>query len=101
MVHISHVSTTILERRNMASSLSQELATPGNVCTTVSRAAEKVEEEWYPRSVDVLVFYSHQLHRFLLLYCDDDQVLEDVRRSIRLLAEIEESMKEVLWLCGI
>ena len=78
----------------MASSLSQGLATLGNVCTAVSRAAEKVEEEWSPRSVDVLVFHSHQLHRFLLLYCDDDQVLEDVGRSIRLLAEIEESMEE-------
>ena len=77
----------------MASSLSQGLATFGNVCTAVSRAAEKVEE-WSPHSVDVLVFHSHQLHRFLLLYGADDQVLEDVERSIRLLAEIEESMQE-------
>ena len=29
-----------------------------------------------------------------LLYGDDDQVMEDVERSIRLLAEIEESMQE-------
>ena len=64
------------------------------MCTAVSRAAEKVKEEWSPHSVDVLVFHSHQLHRFLLLYGDDDQVLEDVERSIRLLAEIKESMQE-------
>ena len=78
----------------MASSLSQGLSTLSNVCTAVSRAAEKVEEEWSPRSVDVLVFLSHQLHRFLLLYCDNDQVLDDVGRSIGLLAEIEENMEE-------
>ena len=45
---------------SLATSLSQGLATLGNVCTAVSRAAEKVEEEWSPRSVDVLVFHSHQ-----------------------------------------
>ena len=80
----------------MASSLSQGLATLGNVCTAVSRAAEKVEEERSPCSVDVLVFHSHQL---LLLYCDDDHVLEDIGRSIRLLAQIEESMQEACHTC--
>ena len=44
----SCVHNSGLERRNMASSLSQGLATLGNlgnVCTAVSRAAEEVEEE--------------------------------------------------------
>ena len=64
------------------------------MCVLLFQEQQKVEEEWSPRSVDVLVFLSHQLHRFLLLYCDNDQVLDDVGRSIGLLAEIEESMEE-------
>ena len=68
----------------MASSLFKGLATLGDVCTVVSRAAEEVEQEWSPRSVNVLVFHSHQLHRYLLLYCDDEQVLDHVGRTLNL-----------------
>ena len=70
----AHASTLVtcpqgLERRNMASSLSQGLATFGNVCTTVSRAAEKVEEEWSPHSVDVLVFHTRPCSYVRCLNC--------------------------------
>ena len=40
--------------RTPFTSLSQGLATLGNMCTGVLIAAEKVEEEGFPLSVDVL-----------------------------------------------
>ena len=42
------------------------------------RELRYTETWWSRRSVDVLVFHSHQLHRFVLLYFDDNLVLEEV-----------------------
>ena len=65
------------------------------MCVLLFQEQQKVEEEWSPRSVDMLVFLSRQLHRFLLLYCDNDQVLDDVGRNIGLLAEIEKAWRRL------
>ena len=64
------------------------------VCTAVFRATEKVEEEWSPSSLDALIFHVNQLYRLLIAYCDDDQKLEEVGRSLALLTELEHSMEE-------
>ena len=37
----------------------QGLPALSNVCIAVLREAEKVEEEWSPHSVNVVVFHSH------------------------------------------
>ena len=63
------------------------------VCKAVFRATEKVEE-WSPSSLDALVFHVNQLYRLLIAYCDDDQKLEEVGRSLALLTELEHSMEE-------
>ena len=63
------------------------------VCTAVFRATEKVEE-WSPSSLDALIFHVNQLYRLLIAYCDDDQKLEEVGRSLALLTELEHSMEE-------
>ena len=41
-----------LKCRNVASFVSQGLATLSSVCTAVLRATDKVEEEWSPQSVE-------------------------------------------------
>ena len=65
------------------------------VCRAVVRASEKLDEVWSPSSLDAVIFHVNQLYRLLLVYCDDDHVLEDVGRSIALLAEIEDRMEEL------
>ena len=65
-----------------------------NVCRAVVRAVEKLDEEWSPATLDVMIFHSNQLYRLLLAYCGDTHVLEEVGRSLTLLSEIEESMEE-------
>ena len=65
-----------------------------NVCRAVVRAVEKLDEEWSPATLDVMIFHSNQLYRLLLVYCGDTHVLEEVGRSLTLLSEIEESMEE-------
>ena len=65
------------------------------VCRVVLRAVEKLEEEgWFPLSLDVLLFHSHQLYRLLLAYCNDDEVLENLGRSITFLTEIHENIED-------
>ena len=64
------------------------------VCRAVIRAIEKLEEEWSPSFMDVLIFHSNQLYRLLLAYCNDEEVLEKVGRSLSYLAEIEVNMAE-------
>ena len=59
------------------------------VCMAV-RAVEKIEE-WSPSSLDALTFH---LYRLLVAYCDDDQQLEEVGRSLALLTELEQSVEE-------
>ena len=51
-----------------------------NVCRAVVRAVEKLDEEWSPATLDVMIF---QLYRLLLAYCGDTHVLEEVGRSLR------------------
>ena len=60
-----------------------------NVCRAVVRAVEKLDEEWSPATLDVMIFHSNQLYRLLLAYCGDTHVLEEVGRSLTLLSEIE------------
>ena len=60
------------------------------VCTAIVRAVEKVEEEWSPSTLDALIFHVNQLYRLLVAYCDDDQQLEEVGRSLALLTELEQ-----------
>ena len=72
----------------------QGLVAISSVCTAVVRAVEKVEEEWSPSSFDCLVFHVNQLYRLLVAYCDDDQQVEEIGRSLALLTELEESMEE-------
>lgn len=63
------------------------------VCTAIVRAVEKVEE-WSPSTLDALIFHVNQLYRLLVAYCDDDQQLEEVGRSLALLTELEQSVEE-------
>lgn len=72
----------------------QGLVAISTVCTAVVRAVEKVEEEWSPSFPYCLVFHVNQLHRLLVAYCDDDQQVEEVGRSLALLTELEESVEE-------
>lgn len=72
----------------------QGQVTISTVCTAVVRAVEKVQEEWSPSSHDTLIFHVNQLYRLLVTYCDDDQQLEEVGRSLALLTELEQSMEE-------
>ena len=64
------------------------------VCTAVARATEKVEEERSPSSIDSLIFHGNQLYRLLLAYCEDDQLLEEVGRSLAMLSDLEQSIDE-------
>ena len=34
-----------------------------NVCRAVVRAVEKLDEEWSPATLDVMIFHSNQLYR--------------------------------------
>ena len=61
----------------------------------VVRASEKLDEVWSPSSLDAVTFHVNQLYRLLLVYCDDDHILEDVGKSIALLTEIEDGMEEL------
>ena len=63
------------------------------VCTAIVRTVEKVEE-WSPSTLDALIFHVDQLYRLLVAYCDDDQQLKEVGRSLALLTELEQSMEE-------
>ena len=61
-------------------------------CTAIVTAVEKVEE-WSPSTLDALIFHVNQLYT-LIAYCDDDQQLEEVGRSLALLTELEQSVEE-------
>ena len=60
------------------------------VCRAVTIAIERFEEERSPSSIDILTFHVNELYRFLLVYCDDE-LLEDVGRSMAIITEIEST----------
>ena len=87
----SRVHNSGLKCRNITSSLSKVLVTLGDVCTAVSRAAEKVEEEWSPRSVDVLLRAVKDWEHF----CPRMPLIKTVMRLFTAASNYSQ-----LWLCS-
>ena len=65
-----------------------------STCRAVLRAVEKFEEEKSISYLDGLLFHTNILYRYLVVYCDDDHILEEVGKSMAILEDIQENTEQ-------